>query len=285
MDNISKKIRNAMDNEFGRAGVPGAEGLKQLSDFKAELPEDETIEATGAGSAGGYVQPLFSEIDEVEKLKGGKSDNMILIDIVKKYLGKNKDIEKQKKIYNLLLKQLKKGIKVELEHTSDIKKATEIAMDHLSEDPIYYDKLKKSGIDEGWSEKYKNSIDCKNPKGFSQKAHCQGKKKKIETKEATSSSSSGSYVTPAAWSKSMSKKDWRGASKTQIPGGKFVQVKKKCTKFPYCNQGDIKALKLFENKLVDDVINKISKENNISKSVIKLALFEHFKKINKNKSN
>jgi ribosome assembly protein YihI (activator of Der GTPase) len=123
------------------------------------------------------------------------------------------------------------------------------------------------------------------PKGFSQKAHCQGKKKKIETKEATSSSSSGSYVTPAAWSKSMSKKDWRGASKTQIPGGKFVQVKKKCTKFPYCNQGDIKALKLFENKLVDDVINKISKENNISKSVIKLALFEHFKKINKNKSN
>jgi hypothetical protein len=33
-------------------------------------------------------------------------------------------------------------------------------------------------IEEEWSEKYKRSIDCKNPKGFSQKAHCQGKKKK-----------------------------------------------------------------------------------------------------------
>jgi hypothetical protein len=33
-------------------------------------------------------------------------------------------------------------------------------------------------IQEKWSEKYKRSIDCKNPKGFSQKAHCQGKKKK-----------------------------------------------------------------------------------------------------------
>ena len=30
---------------------------------------------------------------------------------------------------------------------------------------------------EKWSQKYKDSIDCSNPKGFSQKAHCQGKKK------------------------------------------------------------------------------------------------------------
>ena len=29
-----------------------------------------------------------------------------------------------------------------------------------------------------WSEKYKRSIDCNNPKGFSQKAHCDGKKKR-----------------------------------------------------------------------------------------------------------
>jgi len=29
----------------------------------------------------------------------------------------------------------------------------------------------------GWSKKYKKSIDCNNPKGFSQKAHCAGKKK------------------------------------------------------------------------------------------------------------
>ena len=31
---------------------------------------------------------------------------------------------------------------------------------------------------EKWSDTYKRSIDCKNPKGFSQKAHCQGRKKK-----------------------------------------------------------------------------------------------------------
>jgi len=33
---------------------------------------------------------------------------------------------------------------------------------------------------EDWSEKYKRSIDCDNPKGFSQKAHCQGREKMNE---------------------------------------------------------------------------------------------------------
>jgi hypothetical protein len=33
-------------------------------------------------------------------------------------------------------------------------------------------------LDEKWSNKYKRSIDCSHPKGFSQRAHCQGKKKK-----------------------------------------------------------------------------------------------------------
>ena len=33
-----------------------------------------------------------------------------------------------------------------------------------------------------WTQKYKNSIDCNNPKGFSQRAHCQGRKKKKKSK-------------------------------------------------------------------------------------------------------
>ena len=35
----------------------------------------------------------------------------------------------------------------------------------------------------GWSEKYKKSIDCNNPKGFSQRSHCQGKRKKMNIAE------------------------------------------------------------------------------------------------------
>lgn len=40
-------------------------------------------------------------------------------------------------------KQLVKGIKVEREHTTDGKIAREIALDHLSEFPDYYDRLAK----------------------------------------------------------------------------------------------------------------------------------------------
>ena len=38
---------------------------------------------------------------------------------------------------------LAKGKKVEMEHTDDPEKAKEIARDHLTEDPKYYDKLAK----------------------------------------------------------------------------------------------------------------------------------------------
>jgi hypothetical protein len=95
---------------------------------------------------------------------------------------------------------------------------------------------------------------------------------KVEATESTGSGSSGSYETTAAWAKSQDKKDWRGKSKTQIPGGKFVQVKKKCQKFPYCNQGDIKALKIFENEKVKNAIQNISKKHNISENVIKTII-------------
>ena len=41
-----------------------------------------------------------------------------------------------------------------------------------------HDIYKVERIEEKWSQKYKKSINCSNPKGFSQKAHCQGRKKK-----------------------------------------------------------------------------------------------------------
>jgi hypothetical protein len=40
-------------------------------------------------------------------------------------------------------KKVRAGAKVEREHTPDTQIAKEIAMDHLTEDPRYYDKLKK----------------------------------------------------------------------------------------------------------------------------------------------
>lgn len=43
-------------------------------------------------------------------------------------------------------KELKAGISVEMEHTEDTEIAKRIALDHLSEDPEYYEKLAKAGL-------------------------------------------------------------------------------------------------------------------------------------------
>ena len=45
------------------------------------------------------------------------------------------------------------------------------------------DEEEEEELTEKWSEKYKKSINCNNPKGFSQKAHCAGKHKKNEIDE------------------------------------------------------------------------------------------------------
>lgn len=42
----------------------------------------------------------------------------------------------------------------------------------------------EQGVAEAWSENYKSSINCKNPRGFSQRAHCQGRKKKQVNEQA-----------------------------------------------------------------------------------------------------
>ena len=135
-------------------------------------------------------------------------------------------------------------------------------------------------LDEKWSEKYKKSINCNNPKGFSQKAHCQGKKKhmkeedteieKGEFKEATGSSSAGQYSGPMFLAKDS--KNWRGGKKPIYQGGKFVRVKKKCKNFPYCNQGDIKALKIWEDDNLTEAIKNVSKNKNIHENIVRAIL-------------
>jgi hypothetical protein len=98
------------------------------------------------------------------------------------------------------------------------------------------------------------------------------KTKKEETKEGTGAASSGSYSQPSIWAKSTNKKDWAAARKTQIPGGQFVTVKKKCKKFPYCNQGDIKALKLWENETMKKVISNVCDKTGFNENVVKAII-------------
>lgn len=49
----------------------------------------------------------------------------------------------------------------------------------------YWGKMNPEQFNEAWSDKYKRSINCNNPKGFSQRAHCQGRKKEEDLAQET----------------------------------------------------------------------------------------------------
>jgi hypothetical protein len=81
----------------------------------------------------------YEEIDE-DKIPGGLAKGKTLIDLAKKWDSKGY-YEPKQFAAKYIKPQLMKGIKVEMEHTTDVRIATEIAMDHLWEDLKYYDKL------------------------------------------------------------------------------------------------------------------------------------------------
>jgi len=88
-----------------------------------------------------------------------------------------------------------------------------------------------------WSKKYKDSIDCDNPKGFSQKAHCAGKKKmaggglaksqkslkawgeqKWTTKSGKKSSETGERYLPEKAIKALSPAEYAATTKAKRAG-------------------------------------------------------------------
>jgi len=91
-----------------------------------------------------YYDPFYMKED---KIPGGLAQNKTLEDIAKKHIKGTKIGIRRMLVF--LKEQLWKGVKIEMEHTTDENIAEEIAMDHLWEDPKYYDKLEKVEINEG----------------------------------------------------------------------------------------------------------------------------------------
>jgi len=93
----------------------------------------------------------------------------------------------------------------------------------------------------GWTDKYKKSIDCDNPKGFSQRAHCQGKKKKMNE------SKSGDQGL----------RDWFGKSKSSDGKPGWVQLGGKYAGKPCARQpGQTSTPKCGSSKMKRDLSNK-----------------------------
>ena len=278
-DGLSKSI---MTNS-NIMSTDSSEGMKELNTLVKKIESNEDMsekwsekykKSIDCKNPKGFSQKAHCQ-GKKKKVNESETKDLNLYNLAKKH-SKVDDSEKISKMYNILVRQLKKGIKVEMEHEMGLKKAKKIAMDHLKEDPKYYDKLEKVESKEatgsGSAGGFLGPVGF-NPQSDFVKRSFEETPKKVETKEATGASSAGAYDAPGFEDVKMKGKHERGSGrsykKTQIPGGKFVQVKKKCKKFPYCNQGDIKALNIFENENLKEVIKQVSKKYNISEQVVK----------------
>ena len=272
--------------------------------FKQGLDKAYSGNIGKSASPGGMMSDMVkysSEMKETNKLKGGNADNKTLKDLAKKHCKGSAAEDKINKMLVHLKKQFEQGLKIEKEHTKDESKAKEIVMDHLDEDPNYYTKLKKierkenneatgsgsSGAFEGplfgGDTEFGKKSDSETPRLETKEKKIKEQVEKVEATEATGSGSVGGYSTPAMWAKSTKKKDWGPSRKTQIPGGGFVKVKKKCTKFPYCNQGDINALKITKNESVKEAIKNVARNMGVSENVIKTILEHEYENTQKRK--
>ncbi len=116
-----------------------------------------------------------------------------------------------------------------------------------------------------------------------------------EIDEVTDASSSGSYDVPFGGGRNGRKNPLKIDGPDSIykgravkdknfpkwggPGGKFVKIKDKCKKYPYCNQGDINALELIESEEMTQAIESVSLKSGLSKEFLKKIVLKEIKHI------
>jgi hypothetical protein len=195
-----------------------------------------------------------------EVLKGGIADGKTIEDIARKH----------SVFVGTIKLALEKGIKVELEHTSDYKTAREIAMDHLWEDPEYYEKLEKMEKEKGSKKETKECTGADASGSFEapifgktimkkdiHKLHNYGTKKPLnemdgipgmqydapighKSKDPLTIDNPGDNNGTFVGNKKMDKKAISSKPKNfpmWVKGGKYVSIDPATTKYPYRNQG------------------------------------------------
>jgi hypothetical protein len=169
----------------------------------------------GRGQGKGVFKDSYSSykdakkaVEKLEKERGG-SYNMVAYYVADKDGNFVRESVNEEQPHQ---KEMIDGIVEMLVQVKDIDNRKQMALDRLRD-------FKKEGIEvnadefmercglgemnEKWSASYKRSIDCNNPKGFSQRAHCQGRKKREVVEEAMQLFLEKNCPTdPAKWSAS-----------------------------------------------------------------------------------
>jgi hypothetical protein len=282
MNNSGDLFRGAIDKAYSTIDL-NIDSMTDAAKYKQNFTEEE-VENNIKGLNHNQRQMVDGVIDIVKKVKDLNNRKAIAKDMIDKFKK-----EKIKFDYNKFMELcgIKSSTKEESTEATGSGSSGAYSAPLFSSEEIEEDKVEtKEATSTGSSGGFVSPIGFSDE--FMKKSNAEVKTltkesegDKVEATEATGSGSSGGYETPAMWAKSTSKKDWGPSRKTQIPGGGFVKIKKKCTKFPYCNQGDISNLKISKNEAVKEAIENVSKKMNVSPNVIMTILEHEYENMNK----
>jgi hypothetical protein len=142
------------------------------------------------------------------------------------------------------------------------------AFSMFAKDDVARSEYKRPKVKEVREEEYCDSCDR-----VKSKCVCS---KKIEATEATGSGSVGAYDAPGFQDVNMKGDTTKGQGsswkKTQIPGGGFVHINKKCKTFPYCSQGNSKDKPVTQSSSSSsmfEAIRNVSLKTGLSETEIK----------------
>lgn len=169
MEAIAKKIREMRQAGLEKTGEFGAENLAfkvlrnngtleklrnashAAKDSLMSLEERKKKKAKKKfkyGRFGGYFFPGYHYYDQDSSDGGDAGGEGVQEQLDVKTFNVDQIASKHGVSVEQIKSQLAKGIKVELEHTTDPKVAREIALDHLLEFPDYYDRLARAETNE-----------------------------------------------------------------------------------------------------------------------------------------
>jgi hypothetical protein len=149
--------------------IPRKKGQPAGSKKHSDLYTDENPKGTIKGLKFATVKDAKASVSKINS-SGKKHAHKIQAAVAMEQRAREMGKTSQAAVYRAYINKMKKITK---------KRNENVKVNHDGKAAPYgsgYEKVEEKK----WSQKYKKSIDCSNPKGFSQKAHCAGKKKKSE---------------------------------------------------------------------------------------------------------
>ena len=189
LENWRKYLKEEVD-ELTTLQQKTSQELETNTKVKTQPTEEEKKEAVEETIVGSLEHSIANAKDTAKKSGISLIDlQNKLIDSIRKLVSEGKKkrakvVKKKsgdrctriaKRKYDVWPSAYASGAVVKCRQGKIWKGVSENASDQEIDDALLLEEIEI--IEEKWSDKYKRSIDCKNPKGFSQKAHCQGRKK------------------------------------------------------------------------------------------------------------